>query len=78
MNKTYLVVALCHIHTLVLEPLRDIRLNSQHISPNSVIIIIIILGYDVDGSVVTMGVLWIALGFDISSRVTDKPCSGKY
>jgi hypothetical protein len=44
-------------------------------SPNSVIIII---GYDVDGSVVTIGVLWIALGFDISSKVTDKPCSGKY
>jgi hypothetical protein len=49
-------------------------------SPNSVIIIIIIIiiGHDVDGSVVTIGVLWIALGFDISIKVTDNPCSGKY
>jgi hypothetical protein len=59
--------------TLVLESLREIRLNCQQISPTSVIIL---LGYDVDGSVVTMGVLWIALGLDISSRFTDKPCSG--
>jgi len=69
------------MYTLLLESLRDIKLNSQHISSSSVIIIIIIIiiiiGYDVDGSVVTMRVLWIALGFDISSRVTDKPCSGK-
>jgi len=62
------------MYTSVPDSLRDIKLNSQHISASSVIIII---GYDVDGSVVTMGVLWIALGFDISGRVTDKPCSGK-
>jgi hypothetical protein len=60
------------MYVFVVSSLRDIQLSSQQVTPTSIIIAI---GCNIGGSVVTMGVIWIALGSDISSRQTNQPCS---